>query len=208
VVPRGALRTCHPCYPGGSGRAGQLYGPVRHRPSPNVHGVGTLSFVTRLHLGSLHATACAVARVLRGHACQGTQRFRLPVTPPSSYLGGLPSPRAGLPPASPTVSTAYGRSILCLLAGCAAARRATKSREAVSSRKIAVRSIPSPSYGGGCRPMARSRSADTHRDVAWQSLAPGDIRCCVPYYGGVVASPCPCPICGTALKVTVGKLVE
>jgi len=46
------------------------------------------------------------------------------------------------------------------------------------------------------------------RDVAWQSLAPGDIRCRVPCYGGVVASPRPCPICGTALKVTGGKLVE
>ena len=44
-----------------------------------------------------------------GSGRQGTQRFGLPLAPPSSYLGGLPSPRAGLPPASHTVSTAYGR---------------------------------------------------------------------------------------------------
>ena len=41
------------------------------------------------------------------------------------------------------------------IGGCNSRGHATKSREAVSSRKIAVRSIPSPSYGGGCRPMAR-----------------------------------------------------
>jgi hypothetical protein len=62
VVPGATVRACHPCYPGGSGRAGQLYWLVRHRPSPNVHRVGTLNLVTRLRLGSLHATACAVAR--------------------------------------------------------------------------------------------------------------------------------------------------
>jgi len=66
-----------------------LWRPAGYRPSPNVHGVGTLSF---LHLGSLHATACAVARVPQGHARQGTQRFRLPGVPtqwvPSLKLPG------------------------------------------------------------------------------------------------------------------------
>jgi len=69
-----------------------LWRPAWHRPSPNVHGVGTPTFVTRLHLGSLHATACAVARVPRGHARRGTQRFRLPGVPtqwvPSLELPG------------------------------------------------------------------------------------------------------------------------
>ena len=68
VVPGATVRACHPCYPGGSGRAGQLYGLVRHRPSPTVHRVGTLAFVTRLRLGSLRATACAVARPLGGRS--------------------------------------------------------------------------------------------------------------------------------------------
>ena len=44
-----------------------------------------------------------------GRARQGTWCCGLPLTPPSSYLGGLPTPRAGLPPASLTVSTACGR---------------------------------------------------------------------------------------------------
>jgi hypothetical protein len=65
-----------------------------------------------------------------------------------------------------------GRSMPCLLAGCVAARRATKAKEAVSSRKIAVRSISSPSYRGGWRPVLRSRSADTHRDAAGETWQP------------------------------------
>jgi hypothetical protein len=44
-----------------------------------------------------------------GSTRQRTRCFRLPVTPLSSYPGALPSPGAGLPPASLTVSTAYGR---------------------------------------------------------------------------------------------------
>jgi len=80
-----------------------------------------------------------------------------------------------------------GRSILCLLAGCVAAGRATKSSELVSSWKMAVRLILSPSYGGGCQSMVQSRSADTHRGApgeTWQrqSLAPGDLRSSVPKY--------------------------
>jgi hypothetical protein len=49
------------------------------------------------------------------------------------------------------------------------AERYEFKREAVSSRKIAVRSIPPPSYGGGCRPMVRARGADAHRDAAGET---------------------------------------
>ena len=62
VVPCDAVRACRPCYPGGFPPARQLWWLWEHRPSPNVHRVGTLSLVTRLQLGSLRATACAVAR--------------------------------------------------------------------------------------------------------------------------------------------------
>ena len=62
VVPCDAVRACRPCYPGGFPPARQLWWLWEHRPSPNVHRVGTLSLVTRLRLGSLRATACAVAR--------------------------------------------------------------------------------------------------------------------------------------------------
>jgi len=68
VVPCDAVRACRPCYPGGFPPARQLWWLWEHRPSPNVHRVGTLSFVTRLRLGSLHATACAVARPLGGRS--------------------------------------------------------------------------------------------------------------------------------------------
>jgi hypothetical protein len=42
VVPRDALPACHACSPGGFGLARQVWGPVQQRPSPSVHGVGTL----------------------------------------------------------------------------------------------------------------------------------------------------------------------
>ncbi len=68
VVPCDAVRACRPCYPGGFPPARQLWWLWEHRPSPNVHRVGTLSLVTRLRLGSLRATACAVARPLGGRS--------------------------------------------------------------------------------------------------------------------------------------------
>jgi len=108
VVPCAPVRACHPCYPGGSGRAGQLWGLVRHRPSPNVHRVGTLSLVTRLRLGSLHATACAVARP-SGALVRELGALGYPAHLPQATWATLPIPRAGLPPASLTVSTACGR---------------------------------------------------------------------------------------------------
>jgi hypothetical protein len=108
VVPCATIRACHPCYPGGSGRAGQLWGLVRHRPSPNVHRVGTLSLVTRLRLGSLHATACAVARP-SGALVRELGALGYPAHLPQATWATLPTPRAGLPPASLTVSTACGR---------------------------------------------------------------------------------------------------
>jgi len=114
VVPCEAVRACRPCYPGGSGRAGQLYRLVRHRPSPNVHRVGTLTFVTRLRLGSLHATACAVARP-SGALVRELGALGYPAHLPQATWATLPTPRAGLPPASLTVSTACGRSALTKL---------------------------------------------------------------------------------------------
>ena len=113
VVPCEAIRTCRPCYPGGPGRAGQLCGLVRHRPSPNVHRVGALNLVTRLRLGSLHAAACAVARPSgrsSGNLVLWVTRGTHRVGPlPQATWATLPTPRAGLPPASLTVSTACGR---------------------------------------------------------------------------------------------------
>ena len=61
VVPREAVPACPPCYPGGLPGAWQLCWLRRRRPSPNVHGVGAPDAITRLRLGSLHATACGVA---------------------------------------------------------------------------------------------------------------------------------------------------
>ena len=51
-----------PATPEGPPLAWQLWWLWGHRPSPNVHRVGTLNLVSRLRLGSLRATACAVAR--------------------------------------------------------------------------------------------------------------------------------------------------
>jgi hypothetical protein len=63
VVPCEAVRTCRPCYPGGHGRAGQLsWLPVAGLPLTST-GSAPSVLVTRLRLGSLHAAACAVARV-------------------------------------------------------------------------------------------------------------------------------------------------
>src|SRR5574341_203221 len=47
-----------------------------------------------------------------GSASSGTECVRLPLAPPSSYPGALPSPGAGLPPASLTATTVYGRGRL------------------------------------------------------------------------------------------------
>ena len=66
MVPRGTVLACPPCYPGGLAASRQLDWTQQHRPSPNVHGVGAPDYVTRLHLGSLRATACEVARSHRG----------------------------------------------------------------------------------------------------------------------------------------------
>ncbi len=74
-----------------------------------------------------------------GRARQGTQRFRLPVTPPSSYLGALPTPRAGLPPASPTVSTAYGRCQVCQVAARRNERRDVDSNTGIRTRATVLR---------------------------------------------------------------------
>jgi hypothetical protein len=63
VVPSGAVRACRPCYPGGPQVPWQQYWAPGRRSSPSGNGVDALTELTRLHLGSLHATACAVAHV-------------------------------------------------------------------------------------------------------------------------------------------------
>ena len=63
VVPPGAILACHPCYPGGPHMTWQRWRSPGHRSSPSGNGVDALSKLTRLHLGSLRATACEVAHV-------------------------------------------------------------------------------------------------------------------------------------------------
>jgi len=63
VVPPGAILACHPWYPGGPHVTWQQWRSPGHRSSPSGNGVDALTELTRLHLGSLHATACEVAHV-------------------------------------------------------------------------------------------------------------------------------------------------
>ena len=88
VVPREAVPACHPCYPGGSGLAWQVWWPDRRTAFPLrsrgrhpqiLFNEATAGFAARCDL-----RGCAL---LLGSARQGTQCFRLPVAPPSSYLG-------------------------------------------------------------------------------------------------------------------------
>ena len=62
VVPPGAVPACHPCYPGGPRVTRQRYWAPEHRSSSPDNGVDALAELTGLHLGSLHAAACGVAR--------------------------------------------------------------------------------------------------------------------------------------------------
>jgi hypothetical protein len=62
VVPSEAVPACHPCDPGGPPLPWQRWWASAHRSSPSGNGVDALAELTRLHLGSLHATACGVAR--------------------------------------------------------------------------------------------------------------------------------------------------
>jgi hypothetical protein len=62
VVPSGAVLACHPCYPGGPPVTWQRCWSLGHRSSSPDNGVDALAELKGLHLGSLHATACEVAR--------------------------------------------------------------------------------------------------------------------------------------------------
>jgi len=62
MVPPGAVPACHPCYPGGPRVPRQRCWAPGHRSSPPDNGVDALAELTGLHLGSLRATACGVAR--------------------------------------------------------------------------------------------------------------------------------------------------
>ncbi len=88
----------------------QRWGSPGHRSSPSGNGVDALTELTRLYLGSLRATACEVAHVRSDALVRELRCLELPLTPPSSYPGALPAPGAGLPPASPRVSTACYRT--------------------------------------------------------------------------------------------------
>jgi hypothetical protein len=110
VVPSGAVRACHPCYPGGPRVTWQRSWSPGHRSSPSGNGVDALMEVHE-------ATPGFAARYgLRGcarpfeRARQGTRCFGLPRTPPSSYPAALPASGAGLSPASSRISTAYYRT--------------------------------------------------------------------------------------------------
>ena len=62
VVPSGVVPACHPCYPRRAPVTWQRCGSLGHRSSSPDNGVDALPVFTGLHLGSLHATACGVAR--------------------------------------------------------------------------------------------------------------------------------------------------
>ena len=122
-MPREAVPACHPCYPGGSGlaRAVVRATPTTAFPPPLTGSAPTTYYVMRLQLGSLRSATCGVAPSPSGRARQGTQCFRLRGGPvraaplPQATWVTLPISRAGLSPASLTVSTAFERTHNCAL---------------------------------------------------------------------------------------------
>ncbi len=178
VVPSGAVRACHPCYPGGPRVTWQRWWSPGHRSSPPVNGVDALTVVHEATPGfaaRYGLRGCALPRSAR----QGTWCFGLPLTPPSSYPGALPAPGAGLPPASSRVSTACYRTPF--------------STQPLDSRRAWVHFVADPGGAGrsapqtpDCRPPVASSSGGRGRRPPHRHSGPrgsGSARCRTLGYG-------------------------
>ena len=109
-------------------------------------------------------------------------------SPPSSHLGGLPSPRAGLPPASPTVSTAYGRCTVITVVWWDADRKGRRPRPGEARRRGMAGKGDGPGRSGATTRAPRRR-AETAKFVRRQgSLSRiARVACCT--MAGTLARP-------------------
>ncbi len=119
VVPSGAVPACHPCYPGGPQMTRQRWWSPGHRSSPSGIGVDALTELTRLHLGSLHATACEVAHVCRTRSSGNSVPWVTPHT--SLELPGRAARSRG------RTSTGESQSIHGILSGTFFTTRASRT---------------------------------------------------------------------------------